>query len=125
MNIPPAISLPMFESLEKDLKKEMERDENNNNLKSDYWIMVTRHYEEKDNGTTNMIYGNAEEEVLEEFSEFKFEIRAGAQKKIRNEFENEMVQVINVCLVPYENLTQCIEKIREKADAVPCTNLDD
>lgn len=126
MNIPPAISLPMFESLEKDLKKEMEKDENNNNLKSDYWILVTRHYKEmeKDSDSVNLMFGNAEEEILEECSELKFEIRAGSQKKIRNELDNEMVQVINVCLVPYENLGQCIDKIREKADAVPCTELN-
>lgn len=126
MNIPPAISLPMFESLEKDLKKEMEKDENNNNLKSDYWILVTRHYKEmeKDSDSVNLMFGNAEEEILEECSELKFEIRAGSQKKIRNELDNEMVQVINVCLVPYENLGQCIDKIREKADAVPFTELN-
>lgn len=109
MNIPPAISLPMFESLKKDL----EGDENNN-LNADYWLLVTRHYEEKDKeaASTNLIYGNAEEEVLEEFSEMKFEIKSGSTKKIRNEFDNEMTQVINVVLVPCENVDKCIEKIK-------------
>lgn len=112
MNIPPAISLPMFESLKKDLEAESEKDDNNNNLKSDYWMLVTRHYAEKEANTTNLIYGNAEEEILEEFSDMKFEIRAGAQKKHRNEFDNEMTQVVNVCMVPYENIEKCIEKIK-------------
>ena len=112
MNIPPAISLPMFESLRSDLESESEKDVNENNLKSEYWLLVSRHYVEKEEMTTNLIYGNAEEEILEEFCDLKFEIRSGAQKKIRNEFDNEMVQIINVVMVPHENIDRCIEKIR-------------
>ncbi len=112
MNIPPAISIPMFESLRKDLQEESQKDENNNNLKSEYWLLVTRHYVEQEEMTQNLIYGNAEEEVLEEFSDLKFEIRSGAQKKIKNEFDNDMVQVINVVMVAHDSIDKCLEKIK-------------
>ncbi len=116
MNIPPAISVPMFESLRKDLQDESEKDENNNNLKSEYWLLVSRHYVEQEEMTQNLIYGNAEEEVLEEFSELKFEIRSGAQKKIRNEFDNDMVQVINVVMVAHDSIDKCLDKIKALCD---------
>lgn len=111
MNIPPAISLPMFESLKKDIESLSDKDENNN-LVAEYWLIITRHYLEKEALATNLIYGNAEEEILEEFSDLKFEIRSGAQKKHRNEFDNEMTQVVNVCMLPYENIEKCIDKIK-------------
>jgi len=112
MNIPPAISLPMFESLKKDLEDIVDE---NNNIKSDYWLLITKHFIEKEEQTENIIYGNAEEEVLTEFSDLKFEIRAGAKKTHRNEFNNEMTQVINVVMLPLENVDKCIEKIKALA----------
>jgi len=113
MNIPAAISVPMFESLVNDI--ESEKDGNNNNANSDYWMLITKHYSEKTETETNLIYNNAEEQTLEEFSDLKFEIRSGAKKTHRNEFNNEMTQVINVVLVPFENVGKCIEKIKELA----------
>lgn len=114
MNIPPAISVPMFESLVKDI--ESENKDENNNANSDYWMLLTKHYAEKTDTETNLIYNNAEEQTLEEFSDLKFEIRSGAKKTHRNEFNNDMTQVINVVLVPFENVGKCIEKIKELAE---------
>jgi protein BCP1 len=88
VNIPPAISVPMFDSLQKDLEN-LNPEENACN-QADYWLVLSKYFIEEPknecNGgarssksqqneySSNLIYTNPEEEILEEFGEFKFEI---------------------------------------------------
>ncbi|CAF0732019.1 unnamed protein product [Brachionus calyciflorus] len=82
LNIPPGISVPMFESLLEDVKN---LSEDSANKKTDYWLFLARVFvEDRPKGKSSsklnapeIEYSNPEEEIFEEFSEFKFDISYG------------------------------------------------
>ncbi|RNA30303.1 nucleolar complex 3 -like protein, partial [Brachionus plicatilis] len=82
LNIPPGISVPMFESLLDDVQK---LGEDSANKKSEYWMFLSRVFTEEVNKAKHSSklnapetqYANPEEEIFEEFSEFKFDISYG------------------------------------------------
>ena len=111
INIPPNISLPMLESLVKDLKALNEAKADEDKVADpDYWLFIVKHYSQASgsDGCTK-IYANPEEEVFEEFCEFKYELTNSKQK---NAFDTDTTPVVNVVLVPYSNVPKCIDKIK-------------
>jgi len=111
INIPPNISLPMLESLVNDLKALNEAKTDEDKVADpDYWLFVVKHYVQAagSDGCTK-IYANPEEEVFEEFAEFKFELTNSKQK---NAFDADTTPVVSVALVPYGNVPKCIDKIK-------------
>jgi protein BCP1 len=64
INIPPAISVPMYESLIKDLSE--------NKTEFDYWFFLAKIF--SSDGSDDKIYANPEEQVFEEFAECRFEV---------------------------------------------------
>lgn len=82
LNIPPGISVPMFESLLEDVQK---LSDDSANKKSEYWLFLSRIFSEEKNKAKNSSklnapetqYANPEEEIFEEFSEFKFDVSYG------------------------------------------------
>jgi len=124
VNIPPAISVPMFESLLSDLET-IKSSNVENDFSSDYWLFISKRFEtdpeeqEANNTNTepNLIYANPEEEVFEEFSEFKFEITGGKQtaKSTNGKWTNKdpvLMASINCLIVPFDKIKDCIEKIK-------------
>lgn len=117
INIPPAISVPMFESLLKDLEQIKS---NENNFTSDYWLFLSKRFQSdgaESENDSNLIYSNPEEEVFEQFSEFKFEITHGKQtpKGTNGKWSNKDPQlstVTNCLVVSFNKIKDCIEKIK-------------
>ena len=106
INIPPAISVPMFESLLKDLDQ--------TKLEYDYWLFISKIYDETNaNGssssTSSKIYSNAEEEVFEELSELKFEIPY-CNKASKSEDEKNLI--FSCFLLPKNKINDAITKIK-------------
>lgn len=80
LNIPPEISIPMFESLLKDLEKSSNEISENAKASAtiddndvDYWMILSKSYIE-DNSTIKE-FANAEEEVFRELSDYCVEIK--------------------------------------------------
>lgn len=82
LNIPPGISIPMFESLLDDVQK---LSEDSANKKSEYWLFLARIFTEEANKAKHSSklnapetqYANPEEEIFEQFSELKYDISYG------------------------------------------------
>jgi len=120
VNIPPAISVPMFESLLTDLET-AKANKNENDFESDYWLFLSKHFETDLCGETNgsasnsdsdLIYSNAEEQVFEEFSELKFEISCGKSTPKGSNKDAQMNSVTNCLFLPVNKIKDCIEKIK-------------
>lgn len=114
VNIPPAISVPMLESLLKDIDAAKD---NENNFNFDYWIFLSKYFENceetaETTGTatsldSSLIYSNAEEEIFEQLSEYKFEISAGKSNK-----DGQLTSFVNCLILPFNQVNECIEKIK-------------
>ena len=129
VNIPPAISVPMFDSLLKDI--ESLKDEINSCKDADYWLLLAKYFvespqnskaaksskkEEESSAGVN-IYSNPEEEILEEFSEFKFDISyAGRIANSTNgkwsDGDVSLQPYLKVFLLPKENISDALAKVK-------------
>jgi hypothetical protein len=109
INTPPAISVPMFESLLKDIDE--------TKLEYDYWLFLSKIYDESNsNGncsstleSSSKMYSNPEEEVFEEMSEFKFEI-SYSNKASKNSDEPNLI--LSCFLLPKNKINDAITKIK-------------
>ena len=122
VNIPPAISVPMFESLMIDLDKLSAEHEIK---KARYWLFLSKYFiqdatEAKSSkaSTATNIYSNPEEEVFEEFSEHKFEISyAGKLSNATNGKWSDSDAILQPnlkgFLVPSSKIREAIEKVKE------------
>jgi protein BCP1 len=121
INIPPEISVPMFESLNKDLDKINKEKRDDSDFKvnepADYWLFLSRVFNEPSNsGSSSKVYSNSEEEIFEEFSNIKFEIsyinsNSGSSKAATSSSANEQV-FLRVFLLPNENIKPAMDKIK-------------
>lgn len=122
INIPPGISVPMFESLLKDLDS-LAADSPNKN--SDYWLFIAKYFEEeqskskssKASNEPELIYANPEEEVFAEFSEFTFPISYGAKssKASSGKWSKDdptLSPSLNVLILPRNKVSDALAKIK-------------
>ena len=134
INVPPGISIPMFESLLSDLNGGGGDGENATaskevKLNSDYWLFISKLYNECEdsvhgksskkpsNAAQQVIYANPEEEVFEEFSELKFEISYGdrASKSSAGNWsanDPDLLPILNVLLVPCDKVQTVLNKVK-------------
>ena len=122
INIPVGISVPMYESLITDISNmivPMAASKEASTI--DYWLFLTKIYAEvsrKDNRkTVELIYSNPEEEIFEEFAEFKFEIPYGSKASkstAGNWSKNDatLEPILKVLLVPKPKVNDALSKIK-------------
>jgi len=110
LNIPAAISVPMFESLLKDLHEEEIMGDvapvatsSSSEQASSYWLFLSRIIEE-DN---EKVYANPEEEIIEQYCEGKIQI------KYPNNKESQVKSFLNVFFVEKNKLTESLNKLKE------------
>jgi protein BCP1 len=80
INIPTEISVPMYESLMKDLEETNNNDvaKSSNNMSDndfEYYMLLSRSFEPDSGASKERDYTNSEEEVFKEFSDYIFEIK--------------------------------------------------
>ena len=137
INVPPGISIPMFESLLSDLSGggdggsggEKATASKEVKLNSDYWLFISKLYNECEdsvhgksskkpsNAAQQVIYANPEEEIFEEFSELKFEISYGdrASKSSAGNWsanDPDLLPILNVLLVPCDKVQTVLNKVK-------------
>ena len=131
INVPPGISIPMFESLLSDLNGGADSAEPTASkelkLNSDYWLFISKLYNECEDSVhgksskkppqQQVIYANPEEEVFEEFSELKFEISYGdrASKSSAGNWsasDPDLLPTLNVLLVPCDKVQTVLNKVK-------------
>lgn len=123
VNIPPAISVPMFESLMLDLDK---LSADHDIKKASYWLFLSKYFvqdasneaKSSNHSTSTTIYSNPEEEVFEELSEHKFEISyAGKLSNATNGKWSDSDAILQPNLkgffVPSNKIREAIEKVKE------------
>lgn len=131
INVPPGISIPMFESLLSDLSGGKEAEVKP--VDSDYWLFISKLYNECEDSVhgkssksskskaqqqqEQVIYANPEEEVFEEFSELKFEISYGdrASKSSAGNWsanDPDLLPILNVLLVPCDKVQTVLNKVK-------------
>lgn len=76
INLPPKISLPCYDALQADLKKQTDKDAS---YKFDHVIMVVKTLREKEGEEKELIYVNGEDEVFAEAADASFEYSVADQ----------------------------------------------
>lgn len=119
VNIPPPISVPLLQSISKELTKMKTK---NPETDFTYFIMICKLYklkQTKKNKNTHeeqIIWSNAEEEIFDEEAEYKFEFCVQNEKGSGlagswNEGDSEMIPYRRVLLLPAKKLDSIINKI--------------
>jgi protein BCP1 len=138
VNIPPAISVPMFASLRRDL--EALSGEESACKDADYWLFLAKFFIEtpRDDHNSNddaarsssrrgeasadqprpstNIYSNPEEEIFEEFSELKFDVSysgriSNATSGKWSDSDASLTPNLRVFLVPRKNVADALAKV--------------
>lgn len=116
INIPPQISVPMFETLLKEMEKCKRK---NMKFNFDYYIAISKCYRPK--GSDQMFYSNAEEEFLEKESEFSFIYSVESERDTivdgKWDAEDQMEALRTVFVIPSENLSTIVENIKTALSA--------
>jgi len=124
INVPVDISVPMYESLMADISNIIVPTASNKesaNSNVDYWLFLAKIYSEatrkNNHKTIEMIYANPEEEIFEQFSEFKFEIPYGnkASKSTAGNWSKgdaTLEATLKVLLVPKLKINDALKKIK-------------
>ncbi|XP_061177684.1 protein BCCIP homolog [Saccostrea echinata] len=113
INIPPQISVPMFDSLLKEVEKCK-----NKKMKYDfsYYILLCKTYRQKGQKNSPLFFTNAEEEYLQEVSEAKFQYSVQADRDTvvtgTWDSEDQFEAFRTVLLIPADKLKQGVEKIK-------------
>ncbi|XP_050436312.1 protein BCCIP homolog [Adelges cooleyi] len=117
VNIPPAISVPLLQSVSKELTKAKSKNPAND---FSYFIMICKLYkikESKKNKPQEPMWSNAEEEIFDEEAEYKFEFCVKNEKDSGlggswEEGDSEMIPYRRVLLFSAEKLDSIINKIK-------------
>ncbi|XP_022289211.2 protein BCCIP homolog [Crassostrea virginica] len=113
INIPPQISVPMFESLLKEVEKCKSK-----KMKYDfaYYILICKTYRQKGQKDSPLFYTNAEEEFLKEVSEvsFQYSVQAERDTVVAGSWdaEDQFEAFRTVLLIPADKLQHGVEKIK-------------
>uniref|UniRef100_A0A2R5LHJ3 Protein BCCIP homolog n=1 Tax=Ornithodoros turicata TaxID=34597 RepID=A0A2R5LHJ3_9ACAR len=113
VNIPPRISLPLYESLTSDVERAKA-----NGRKFDFekLILICKQYKASENEEGAM-FANAEEELFEEETELQFEysVKAESDTAISGKWEDEdkeMMQIRKVLVIPITKWGTIMEKLK-------------
>jgi len=120
VNIPPPISVPLLQSVSKELAKAKAKSPLND---FSYLIMICKLYKmkqskkNKKNQNDQVVWSNAEEEIFDEEAEYKFEFCVEKQKGSGmtgswDEGDSEMIPYRRVLLFPAQKLDFIINKIQ-------------
>ncbi|XP_052098262.1 protein BCCIP homolog [Mytilus californianus] len=111
INIPPQISVPMYESLFKEMEKCTRK-----KMKYDFghYILISKCYRLK--GSDQMFYTNAEEEFLSKECEFSFTYSVASERDTvvdgKWDAEDQMEAMRTVLVIPRENLQTAVANIK-------------
>ena len=110
INIPSEISLPMYESLLKDLEETSNNDcaKSSNNMSDndfEYYMLLSRSFE-PDGASKERDYTNSEEEVFKEFCDYIFEIK---YPKVNDSPFNFFLEIL---FLNKTKLTEALSKIK-------------
>lgn len=124
INVPAGISVPMYESLLKDLNKAKENDQAAKvDDDSGYWLFLIKMFLEtttaksSKKATTEKVYSNPEEETFEEFAELKFDLSTDS-KAAKNgtggwsSTDESLRPVLSCMLVPKNKVNDALAKIK-------------
>ncbi|KAL0276654.1 UNVERIFIED_CONTAM: hypothetical protein PYX00_004180 [Menopon gallinae] len=131
VNIPPQITVPLFKSLKSEIKRAKEK-----RMAYDfsYIILISKLYKmelnndknkskkSKKSDTSEIIWSNPEEEVIDQEAEVKFEfsVRNEADSGLVgewNENDDEMTPMRRILVIPFSKFDSIIEKVEEAVSA--------
>lgn len=117
VNIPPGISIPMFEDLLKDIDSSAgdESQSSASTLKNfDYWVFLAKYYVDDDDTSnrSEKIYANAEEEVFDEFSEIKYELKASGPKGASSSGDDSLKSHLKVLIIHKDKINDALQKVK-------------
>lgn len=126
INIPPPISVPLLQSISKELTKVKVKNPSND---YSYIIMICKLYKikqskksNKNNHSEQVVWSNAEEEIFDEEAEYKFEFCVQNEKGSGlagswDEGDSEMIPYRRVIIFPAQKLDFIINKIQSSLNS--------
>ncbi|CAG2210670.1 BCCIP [Mytilus edulis] len=111
INIPPQISVPMYESLFKEMEKCTRK-----KMKYEFghYILISKCYRPK--GSDQLFYTNAEEELISKECEFSFTYSVASERDTvvdgKWDAEDQMEALRTVLVIPSENLQTAVANIK-------------
>ncbi|WAR22283.1 BCCIP-like protein [Mya arenaria] len=115
LNLPPTLTVPLFESLMKEMQKACDK---KMKYSFSYYVMICKTYEMKTaHNVREMIYSNSEEELFQEVSEISFRYSVADQRDgVVQEWsaEKDMEPFRTVLVIPGVKLAAVVEKIKQE-----------
>ncbi|XP_048771756.1 protein BCCIP homolog [Ostrea edulis] len=115
INIPPQLSVPMFDSLLKEVEKCQAKQ-----MKYDfaYYILLCKTYRQKGQKNSPLFFTNAEEEYLQEVSEalFQYSVQTERDTVVTGTWdaEDQFEAFRTVLLIPADKIKQGLDKIKSE-----------